>query len=166
SPNRARAFVDSFREARWINLERVRVYPRLLCAFYFALFVGWLVLRPGGVLATLHPVGADFVKCWAASSLALSGHPAAVYDHAALAAAEKAAIGGKDPGYQMFDYPPMFLAAVLPLSLLRYDGSLLVWTLVGLAAYLIVMWKIVPRRETLWSALAFPGALLTILVGQ
>jgi hypothetical protein len=166
SPNRARAFVDLFREARWINPERIRVYPKLLCASYLVLFVGWLVLRPGGVLATLHPVGGDFPKCWAASALALGGHPAAVYDHATLAAAEKAAIGGKDLGYEMFDYPPMFLAMVLPVSLLPYDGSLLASTLVGLAAYLIVMWKILPRRETLWVALAFPGALLTILDGQ
>ncbi len=166
SPNRARAFVDSFRVARWINPERARVYPRLLCAAYLALFIGWLVLRPGGVMATLHPVGADFPKCWAASSLALRGHPAAVYNHATLAAAEKAALGGKDPGYEMFDYPPMFLAIVLPLSLLPYDSSLLVWTLIGMAAYLIVMWKIAPRRDTLWAALAFPGALLTILNGQ
>ena len=60
----------------------------------------------------------------------------------------------------------MFLAIVLPLALLPYNGALIVWTLVGLAAYLIVMWKIAPRRDTLWVALAFPGALLTILDGQ
>jgi hypothetical protein len=165
-PNRPRAFVDAFREARWINSERVRVYTRLLCACYFALFAAWAVLRPGGILATLQPVGGDFPPFWAASSLAVRGHPAAVYDHATMEAAEKAALGDKDPGYQRFEYPPMFLALVFPLSLLPYNSSLIVWTLVGLTAYLIVMWRIAPRRDTLWVALAFPGALLTILDGQ
>ncbi len=166
SPNRARALVDSFREAHWINSHRARVYPRLLCASYLAVFVVWLVLRPGGTLATLHPVGGDFPPFWAASSLTLGGHPAAVYDHATLYAAEKAVLGDKDPGYQRFEYPPMFLAMLLPLSLLPYSGALIVWTLLGVAAYLTVMWKIAPRRDVLWVALAFPGALLTILDGQ
>ena len=165
-PNRGRAFVDTFREARWINPERVRVYSRLLCACYLALFVLWLVLRPGGVLATLSPVGGDFPPFWTASSLALDGHPAAVYDHPKLAAVEKAVLGNRFPGYQPFEYPPVFLAMVLPLSLLSYNAALIAWTLVGLAAYLIVMWKIVPGRDALWVVLAFPGTLLTILDGQ
>lgn len=158
--------LDLFREARWINAERVRGYSRLLCACYLVVFVGWLVLRPGGIRATLHPVGADFPKCWAASSLALHGHPASVYDHPTIEAAEKAAVGDKDPGFEMFDYPPTFLAMVLPLSLLPYEGALIAWTLAGLAAYLFVVWKIAPCRETPWIALAFPAALLTILDGQ
>ncbi|HKN12354.1 MAG TPA: glycosyltransferase family 87 protein [Candidatus Binatus sp.] len=166
SPNRARSFVDSLREARWINPYRARVYPRLLCASYLAVFVVWLVLRPGGALATLHPVGGDFPPFWAASSLTIGGHPAAVYDHAKLYAAEKAVLGDKDPGYQPFVYPPMFLVIVLPLSILPYNDALILWTLVGLAAYLTVMWKIAPRCDVLWAALAFPGALLTILDGQ
>jgi alpha-1,2-mannosyltransferase len=165
-PNRAQRFVEIFREARWINPERVRVYSRMLCACYLALFVLWLVLRPGGVLATLYPVGGDFPPFWAASSVALGGHPAAVYDNAKLDAAEKAVLGDKYPGYQPFPYPPMFLAIVLPLSILPYNGALILWTLVGTAAYLTVIWKVALRREVLWAALAFPGALVTILDGQ
>jgi alpha-1,2-mannosyltransferase len=166
SSKRARAFVDAFREAHWINFERVRVYPRLLCACYLAVFVCWLLLRPGGVLATLYPVGGDFPPFWAASSLALGGHPAAVYDNAKLDAAEKAVLGDKYPGYLPFPYPPMFLVIALPLSKLSYNGALILWTLVGMSAYLIVMWKMASRRDELWAALAFPGALVTILDGQ
>jgi len=165
-PNGGRAFVDVFRDARWINLERVRVYSRLLCTSYLALIVLWLVLRPGGVLATFYPVGGDFPPFWTASFVALGGHPAAVYDHPTLKAVEKSVLGAQYPGYQPFEYPPVFLAMVLPLALLPYNAALIVWTVVGLAAYLIVMWKIVPGRDALWVALAFPGALLTVLDGQ
>ncbi len=137
-----------------------------MCVCYLALFVAWLVLRPGGVMATLQPVGGDFPPFWTASSLALQGHPAAVYDHRKLDAAEKEVLRDKDPGYQPFVYPPMFLVIVLPLALLPYNGALTAWTLVGLTVYLTVMWKIAPRRDALWLALAFPGALVTILDGQ
>src|SRR5580704_17890664 len=164
-PNRTRA-VDALREARWINSERVHVYPRLLCACYLLLFVCWLVLRPGGILATLQPVGGDFPPYWAASSLALRRHPAAVYDHPKLDAVERDVMGDKGHAYQPFLYPPVFLVMVLPLSLLPYNASLVVWTLVGLAAYVSVVRKIAPRSDTLWVTLAFPGALLTILDGQ
>jgi alpha-1,2-mannosyltransferase len=165
-PNRARGLVEIFREARWINPERVRVYSRLLCVCYLALLVLWLVLRPGGVLATLQPVGGDFPPFYSASSLALRGDPAAVYDQAKMSAAEKATLGDKSPGFQRFEYPPMFLAIILPLAILPYSGALIVWTIVGLAAYLGMVSRIVPGRDTIWVALAFPGALLTILDGQ
>jgi alpha-1,2-mannosyltransferase len=166
SRNRWRTFVEAFRDARWINPARVRVYPKLLCAFYLAVLALWLVMRPGGVLAMLEPIGGDFPPFWAASSMALPGNPAAVYNPAALSAAEKAALGEHASGYQGFEYPPMFLAIVLSLSMLPYSGALIVWTLMGLTAYLIVIWKTVPGRDALWVALAFPGALLTILDGQ
>jgi alpha-1,2-mannosyltransferase len=137
-----------------------------MCACYLALFVAWLVLRPGGVMATLQPIGGDFPPYYASASLALRGDPAAVYDRAKLSAAEKATLGAKAPGFQRFEYPPMFLTIILPLALLPYSGALIVWTIVGLAAYLIMVSRIVPGRDTIWLALAFPGALLTILDGQ
>jgi alpha-1,2-mannosyltransferase len=133
---------------------------------YLALFVAWLVLRPGGVMATLQPIGGDFSPYWSSASMALGGDPAGVYDRAKLSSAEKATLGAKSPGFQRFQYPPMFLAMILPLALLPYSGAMVVWTLVGLAAYLSMVSKIVPGPDAIWVALAFPAALLTILDGQ
>jgi len=166
SPSRARAFIDAFREARWLNADRVRGYSRLMCVCYLAVFVAWLVLRPGGVMATLQPIGGDFPPYWSSASMALHGDPAGVYDRAKLSAAEKATLGDKAPGFQRFQYPPMFLAMILPLALLPYSGAMVVWTLVGVTAYLSMIRKVVPGRDTIWVALAFPAALLTILDGQ
>src|SRR5271156_4818395 len=81
---RARAFVESFRESSWINSTRVRVYPKILFATYIIVFVGWLVLRPGGFRATLHPVGGDFPKCWAASRLFFVGASAGGLEYGAV----------------------------------------------------------------------------------
>ena len=156
SPTR-RGFLDTLRAARWINAERVRVYSKILCACYLVVFLIWLVSRPGGVSATLQPVGGDFPPYWSASSLALEGKPAAIYSHPKLYAVEKAILGDKDPGYQPFLYPPVFLFIVLPLSLLPYNFSLIAWTLFGVALYLIVVRKIASSDDTVWGRSHFPA---------
>lgn len=161
----ARGLIDCFKHARWLNRKRVRVYPRLflpLIALMLLPFLHW----GGGKGGTVRPFGLDFPKCWAASSVALGGHPADVYDNAKMWRAEKAAFGGEDPGFEKFDYPPTFLLMVLPLSLIPYNWSLLIWTVLGLSLYLSVLYKTAGDRDALWAGLIFPGALLTLIAGQ
>jgi hypothetical protein len=43
---------------------------------------------------------------------------------------------------------------------------LLAWTVATFAAYLSVMWKIDSERDSLWLAIAFPGALVNLTNGQ
>ena len=50
--------------------------------------------------------------------------------------------------------------------MLPYAWSLLVWTVATFAAYLAVMWKIDPERDSIWLAIAFPGALVNLTNGQ
>ncbi len=133
---------------------------------YLVVFVAWLVFRSGGILATLQPIGGDFPPYYSAASMTLHGDPAGVYDRSKLSVAERATLGDKAPGFQRFQYPPMFLAMIVPLAMLPYSGAMIVWTLVGVTAYLSMIKKIVPGRDTVWVALAFPAALLTILDGQ
>ncbi len=69
-------------------------------------------------------------------------------------------------GFTGFHYPPMYLVIILPLAMLPYAWSLLAWTVTTFAAYLGVMWKINPERDSLWLAIAFPGALVNLTNGQ
>jgi len=69
-------------------------------------------------------------------------------------------------GFAGFHYPPIYLLLILPLALLPYAWSLLAWTVATFAAYLTVMWKIDPERDSLWLAIAFPGALVNLTNGQ
>ncbi|HZC46951.1 MAG TPA: glycosyltransferase family 87 protein, partial [Candidatus Acidoferrum sp.] len=62
--------------------------------------------------------------------------------------------------------PPMYLLIVWPLALLPYAWSLLTWTVATFAAYLAVMWKVDRERDSLWLAIAFPGALVNLTNGQ
>ena len=112
------------------------------------------------------PLGIDFVKCAAASSLALKGHPQDAYNPTSQWAAEKTTINDPRIGFEVWDYPPSFLAMVLPFSLMPYDLALLLWTVLTLAAYLLVIRAIMKGRDAMWVAIAFPGALINVLDGQ
>src|SRR5437879_4232243 len=144
------------REASWIDRDRVIVYPKLLVLFYLAVAALWIANTHGVANSTYQPLGPDFVKCWAASSLALSGHPADAYNKSRQWAAEKAAVNYKGEGYEIWDYPPTFLMLVWPFAFLTYNWSLLTWTVLTIAAYLVVLWFVAPNRHTLWIALSFP----------
>jgi alpha-1,2-mannosyltransferase len=126
----------------------------------------WLLSSKGLVDPARHAIGADFVGPYAASWLALHGNPAAPYDVPHLWAAERLAVGYPSVGFVGFLYPPTWLLTLLPIAMLPYAWSLLVWTVATFAAYLAVMWKIDPERDSLWLAIAFPGAMVNLTNGQ
>ncbi len=113
-----------------------------------------------------HPIGADFIDLWSASWLTLHGAPAAVYGVARLWSVERSTLVDPAAGFGGFYYPPMYLLIILPLALLPYVWSLIAWTAATFAAYLGVMWRIDPERDSLWLAIAFPGAMVNLTNGQ
>ena len=112
------------------------------------------------------PLGTDFISFWSASSLALKGQPEAAYDTVLHYRVEQYVAGNDDIPYYHWSYPPTFLAMVLPLALLPYLWSLFSWLALTLAAYAAVMWRIAPRIDMLWIALAFPAVLINLGHGQ
>ena len=128
--------------------------------------VVWLMSSKGLVNPAGHPVGADFIDPWSASWLTLHGAPAAVYNVARLWSVERSAVADPAVGFAGFHYPPTCLLIVLPLAMLPYAWSLIAWTAATFAAYLGVMWKLNSERNSLWLAIAFPGALVNLTDGQ
>ena len=125
------------------------------------------MLRSKGLIDPAgHPIGADFIDPWSASWLTLHGTPSAVYDVARLWSVERMAVADPSVGFAGFHYPPIYLLIIIPLALVPYAWSLLAWTLTTFAAYLATMWKIDPERDSLWLAIAFPGALVNLTNGQ
>jgi alpha-1,2-mannosyltransferase len=154
------------KNAGWINLRRIRAYPKLIIAFALIAILASIAYSRNPAAKNYQPLGFDFVKCAAASSLALKGHPEDAYHPASQWAAEKAAVNDPRIGFEVWDYPPSFLAMVLPFSLMPYDLALLLWTVLTLAAYLFVIRAIVKGRDAMWVAIAFPGVLINVLDGQ
>jgi hypothetical protein len=153
---------------RWLNRERLTVYPRIILAGYI-LFGAGLVLSAAYSSTGLrdfldNPLGADFSHYWLASSLAQAGHPLTVYQAPEFIAAQEAFFKVAYPVPWL--YPPTFLLMVYPLAFLPYLASLCVWLAATLTAFLMVLRRIAPHPLTVWLALAFPGTFQNFFHGQ
>ena len=152
-------------DAPWLNRQRLRVYPKLFLLTYALTFTLWVMTLHGMVSSTGKPLGVDFEVNWTASEMALRGQASAVYDYNRFHALEEEAVG-RGTFMGPWIYPPTFLVVVLPQALLPYLWSLGIWMMLTLAAYLLVLRKIIPRAETFWPALAFPGMFANLMNGQ
>ena len=151
-------------DCAWLDAERARAYARILLAVTLAGAIAWIALSPGGLDREGKPIGTDFVGFYAASRLALDGHPALAYDVGAHWAAQKA-LFGPELGYTAFFYPPPALLISLPLALAPYFWSLAAWLTATAYAYYRVL-------RLYWSSLdpvaflAFPAVFVNAAHGQ
>src|SRR5215469_302896 len=154
------------KQAPWLTRQRLVVYPKLFLAVYVVSAIAWLMKSHGLIDPAGHPIGADFIDPWSASWLTLHGTASAVYEVPLLWSAERMAVNYAGVGFAGFHYPPTYLLIVWPLALLPYAWSLLAWAAITFALYLIVMWTIDSGLDSLWLAIAFPGALVNLTNGQ
>jgi alpha-1,2-mannosyltransferase len=154
------------RNAPWITARRFSIYPKLFLAAYLLTYILWMRATHRMVDQEGTAIGADFINSWGGSYLALWGHPRQVFDPAMMLLAERAAVGGQNLHLVAWFYPPTFLLIVLPFALVPYIWALAGWTVATLTAYLGVLRKIAPRKETVWLALAFPGTWINLINGQ
>ena len=152
-------------EAPWLNRERLRVYPKIFLVAYALSFTVWAMTLHGMVSPEGKPIGVDFQVNWAGSEMALRGQPSAIYDMNKFHALEQEEVGQRT-FLAPWIYPPTFLVIVLPTALLPYLWALCVWMVLTFAGYSLVLRKIIPRTETFWPALAFPGAFANLMNGQ
>jgi len=138
------------------------VFAALMAGITLLWAIDLLVLdQPRGAL----PPAKDFVAFWAAARLALQGQGQALYNNNVIEAFERAHVA-MAPGYFAFYYPPPFLMACLPLGLLPYVWSMLLF-LAGQAALLwTALRRILPARCAVLPILAYPGFLLNVFSGQ
>ena len=84
----------------------------------------------------------DHIAFWAAGALANQGDPAAAYDSVALAAAQSAGLGYEFRGGLPWFYSPLAQLMAQPFALLSPGWSLVVWNVLGLAAFGWAAWRI------------------------
>ena len=147
----------------WMTAHRARAYCRVITIMTGVM----LLLRIAGGLLHLGPFGfalsSDFVSFWAASRLALDGHPADVYVPAVHWPVQRAVLG-PDIGYSAFFYPPIWLLFCLPLALLPFWVSLAVYLVLTALAYWCVLRLVLPMADSaIW---AFPAVALNVIFGQ
>lgn len=151
----------------WLNRQRLVVYSCAFLAVYVALWGYWILKLNRGVDSNGIPLGSDFITFWGASHLALSGKAVAAYDPQLILPAEQAAIPWvRFKAIQSWQYPPTFLLLVLPLALLPYFTSLLLFLGTTFAALAMALRRVLPQRAVLLPLLAFPGVFVNAGSGQ
>jgi alpha-1,2-mannosyltransferase len=155
------------RDFSWLTTQRAAFYSGVLLLAYLAAAIGQLFHAHHLIFESGACVGGDFVNPYAGSIAALNGDPASVYNIRLQHLREVAIMGGKDFGVLgSFTYPPMYLLIVLPLSMLPFIASWVVFETVTLAGYLAVLRRIAPIPVGLWLAITFPAVIINFMCGQ
>lgn len=150
----------------WLTGERIRAYSLILLTAAALGFAAWVAMADGGIDRNGKPIGTDFSNVYAAGTLIWQGRPADAYDPVLQHAAERAVFEGREVPFFGWHYPPLFFAVAALVALVPYGVGLTLWIIAGLAGYLAAMRAIIPRRETLLVAAAFPAVFINIGHGQ
>lgn len=153
------------RRPHWLTGERLRFYSigALICyVLWLAIYFYKAVWNPHGYIS---PLALDFLPFWSASHLALNGQAVDAYNLAVLEKFESATIG-HSAGILPWLYPPTFLLFVFPFALVPWKIAAAVFLCATYLLFMKAMHRIVPVRETVFVAAAFPGAALAIVAGQ
>ncbi len=145
---------------------RLWVYGFIFIGFYFLTAIYWATGLENGLMKDMQPMGPDFLNVWAASSLALKGEFAAIYNYSLHWQAEKSAFDGAGVAYFGWHYPPIFMLFAYPLAYLSYYPALIIWlgvTFTGFAASI----RLILNTPMAWlAAAAAPASFLNAANGQ
>ncbi len=157
---------QNIRSGDWLTAERRRVYPLLVLGLVVLVSIVWIALSNDLIDRVGSPIGTDFTNVYAAGTQVRAGTAPNVYDPASQHAAEIAVFGGRDVPFYGWHYPPIFLLVAAALAALPYAWALLLYMATTLAAYLVTVRSILPHRETILAALAFPAVFVNLGHGQ
>ena len=151
--------------AHWLNRKRLTVYPRLAVAVFFIVGILWVLLAKHMVDLDGKPIGCDFIICWSASHLGLTGHAADAYSIPLLFKAGNLAVPASKKIFAWY-YPPSYYLLILPLALLPYLAAYLVFALSTLAFFVLVFRRVVRNSTAMWCLAGFSGVWINFFNGQ
>lgn len=149
----------------WLSAQRIRAYSLILFGLAVLALVALFATSQGLNDYQNRPLGTDFSNVYAAGKYVLDGKPAAPFEPALQHRKEQEIFGEKTPFYG-WHYPPFFLLLAAALALLPYLAALAIWQLSTLALYLVSIRAILPHRDALLAALAFPAVLINLTHGH
>ncbi len=140
---------------------------RAYCLIVLALWAHWP--SPAGLRSRRaidrngKPIGTDFSNIWQRAALGTEGRPADAYNPALQHAAEKR-VFGRDVPFYGWHYPPFFLANCRAGGRCAlYGWGLVIWALARHSPPTSPRSApILPRRETLLVAAAFPAVFINV----
>ena len=152
----------------WLNRDRVRLYAAAVLLTELLFICVYLARVHGSHTSVPEPLAQDLAPIWSAARLAAHGHAIDAWHFSSLFAIEKLAIPTMNAadGSLPWLYPPTMLLFVLPLGWMPYLVALVLWLGVTCMLFAVTIRATVQRDAALLCALAFPGAFLTVIVGQ
>jgi hypothetical protein len=158
--------MEAIASGEWLTRGRV-LRVAILFALASAASLVWLVLSANGTLDALgRPLGTDFSNVWTAGAMALDGRATDVWSWPDHFAVQKAFHGKSDVDLFGWHYPPPFLLVAAALATMPYVAALVLWQLATLIPFVWLMWRLVPRRETLLLVIAAPVTLVCLTHGH
>ena len=150
----------------WVTAERLRRIATIACIISL-LCVIWLLATSRGTLdSSGRPLGTDFSNVWTAGQMVLDGRAAAVWSWPDHFAVQQAVHGSRTVDVFGWHYPPPFLLLAALLATLPYVPALIVWQVTTLGAFLAMMWRLMPRQETILLTLGAPVTLICLTHGH
>ena len=147
--------------------KKIVVYSIIIFAIYVLMFFFFLfsdVLDNGTGLSEF---GIDFADYYTAGHMAISGELDNVYSVPAHRATMEQLLGVVVPFTLPWRYPPVFLLAIIPFSLLPFKISMVLWLGVTLALAAVAIYRMLPEKRWLGAlALGFPGVFMNFRWGQ
>jgi hypothetical protein len=110
-------------------------------------------------------VGRDFLNFWMYGQASAMPNPGQWYDAPAYDAALGAIVGPNYPG-QNLSYPPTIMLLTAPFGRLAYLPALALWTLLGLAVFVPVVWRLLGDRRAMIAVMCSPAAIFGLISGQ
>lgn len=153
---------QGLRTGEWLTVARMRAYSLILLGLSVLVFAGWIAVSDGLIDRNGQPIGTDFSNVYAAGTLTWQGRSADAYEPALQHAAEKAMFDGREVPFYGWHYPPFFFAIAALVAAVPYAWGLAIWLVASFAAYLAAIRAILPRRETLLVAAAFPAVFVNV----
>lgn len=165
----------------WMKLDRLLTSRRLTYAWIAGgvLWFAWILsssLGPGNMDMAGQVVGTDYLQFYAAGATLRQGQSADLYNFTYQSELEQTIAGPNLASFHAFLTPPFFAWLFVPLSLLPYTWSFILWGLLGLL-FLWMSLKLLsaepPTKAFLWSLTWFPvfaaisfgqNSLLTLLL--
>lgn len=158
--------MEALASGNWLNHARVTRIAALFGLVSAASLV-WLLAFSNGTLDPLgRPLGTDFSNVWTAGKMALEGRAADVWTWPEHFEVQRALHHKPDVDVFGWHYPPPFLLVATTLAALPYVPALIVWQLATLIPFTWMMWRLIPRWETLLLVLAAPVTLICLTHGH
>jgi len=147
--------------------KKIVVYSIMIFAIYVLMFLFFLF---SGVLDNgtgLSEFGIDFADYYTAGHMAISGELDSVYSVPAHRASMEQLLGVVVPFTLPWRYPPVFLLAIIPFSLLPFKISMVLWLGVTMVLAAVAIYRMLPEKRWLGAlALGFPGVFMNFRWGQ